>query len=527
MKKDAPDFRAYPPENAVLYDYLADLPEHLLEKTGLIDDNTSVTYRSFRTRVDRLAAALYHTCGLRRGTMTAMLMSNSVDFCAVFFALAKLGCMVSCLNTKKSAAQLRWELADARAEYLFSDAEWARKLEEVVPGSGLRGVCFAGEAGAALSVLVTDVGALTAQEAQDFPAMDDPEAPFLLMYTSGTTGTPKGALMSQKNLLQNALAYIDLLHLVPEECTVIGVPMFHITGLACLMLPFVMLGAQVVLVARFKADVVYARTREFHANHIHAVPAVFSMLLDAQGSEIDPEITMAVCGGGPISDALIRRFCAVNPNAAFYRAYGMTETAGAAVLGLVRPGETDETRTGPIFPNMDVRILDEQLRPLPAGEVGQIALAGAPVMTGYWQKEPGEGFHDGYFLSGDLGLLDEDGCIHVVDRIKDTINRGGEKIFSIIVEHALMELPGVRQAAVFPLPDPVLGEIPAAVLVADPAAQLTAAQVQTLLRTKLAKYEIPACIEFRDALPLNANNKVQKKQLKEELTARLETEPKE
>ncbi|MEG0912562.1 MAG: fatty acid--CoA ligase family protein, partial [Oscillospiraceae bacterium] len=345
--------------------------------------------------------------------------------------------------------------------------------------------------------------------------------PVLIMYTSGTTGKPKGAVISHLNILQNVYAYQDMLDMDESESTVLAVPIFHITGLSCLMALFVYIGGLTILTPYFHADEVMDKMTEYKVTHFHAVPTVYRMLSEAACEHHNlSSLKAAVCGGGYISPDEISEFCQWAPNVKFHPAYGMTETAGAAVLFSENANTTDKrTAAGLVMPNVEIKIFDSEFHELPTGENGQICLRGAVVISHYLNIDTSCNRYKEWFLSGDIGHFDEDGYIYVVDRIKDVINRGGEKIFPREVENALISIEGIKNAVVFAVSDSLFGEVPAAAIMLDNYSKLKVRDIQEALKGKLAKYKVPVYIEFRNEFHCTASGKVQKNVLRDEFEA--------
>ncbi len=509
-----------------LYETLYTTAHRLPDKIAVVDAERSVTWKELLNEVDRLSSALRFQYAVESGDRVGLLLMNSIYFCAAFYALAKIGAVAVVMNTKIAPPQLEWMLRDTQARLLISDDDWREKIRCMIENTQVQTVIYTHPCGEpAGEAYVTDMPALIESAPdQDSGVFNDVFAPALIMYTSGTTGVQKGALISHFGVLQNVYSYADRLQLDETECTVIGVPMFHITGLSCLMALFVFTGGKMVLVPKFNAKRVNELMLEHGATHVHAVPSVFTMLYDAQ-PEDTPILTLrsAVCGGGAIAPDTIRQYCAKNPAVAFHCAYGMTETAGAGVLFPSHYFDIEKDgAAGQVVPNAEIHVVDEHYHEVPAGVIGEICFAGSVVIDHYWNCGPDTGFHGGWLLTGDLGQVDEDGYVYIVDRKKDMINRSGEKIFSIMVEKEIYHLPEVDLCAVFPVHDPVHGEVGAAAVVLRPGAELDPERIRTYLLSRMAKYEVPQYIEIWDDIPLNPNNKISKYRLREEFEKKLD-----
>ena len=504
-----------------LYETLANSARRFPDKKAMIDDKSQVTYSELLQQVDRFASFLREKLKVKKGDRVAVLMTNSINFCVAFYAIIKLGYIVVVINTKQKSAEIEYILCDTQAEIVCADTLWAAELEKAAANTAVRKVIWNGQPGKALAGKESYLFDTVLADNSLQPDSVLPEAgimqPAVIMYTSGTTGKPKGAVISHYNLLQNLCAYQDILHLDETESTLLSVPAFHITGLGCIMTLFVYIGGLIVLTPFFRPKEALEIMERYRITHYHAVPTVYIMLANAaEGKVCLKDLKTAVCGGGFITNDDIHRFCATAPNTSFHPAYGMTESTGAGALFPDDYRRADKFHAaGKVMPNVEIQIVDEQFRAVPLGVSGQICFRGGTVIRSYWKTERSETFHDGWLASGDVGKLDADGYIYILDRIKDQINRGGEKIYSLVVEEEIRHCSGVRQVAVFGVPDSLYGEVPAAVVVLQDGALLTADDIAESLKLKMAKYKIPRYIEFWDQLPCTASGKVKKYALRQ------------
>jgi Acyl-CoA synthetases (AMP-forming)/AMP-acid ligases II len=488
----------YKSKYANLYDSLAATACRFPDKAGLRDAETSRTYLQFKTEVDILAGALQETFGLRRGDAVGLLMDNSIDFLRAFYATVKLGCTSVMLNTKQQPEELRRCLEETGARLVLAQTKWRDKIEPC--GAG-REILYdkAGEGNSIARFLAE-------RETDSGPADPNPPAA-VIMFTSGTTGVPKGAAIGHENILQTAYSYEESQGLSSDDVTVLCVPVFHILGLSCVSTLFIYLGATLILEPVFREERILETLSQARATHFHSAPTVYIRLaraLEQAGDIRLDSLQICVCGGATIADADRDLFCRYAENASFRIAYGMTETAGGGMLSREHAG-----RTAPC-PGLSAMIADRNMRPVPYGETGQILLRGDIVITGYLNGRGADDFRDGWLCTGDLARMFPDGSIVFQGRSKELINRGGEKVFPVNVEKALLSFPGVEQAAVFGLPDPVYGEVPAAAVVLRSGTAATEEEMRAFLGTRLAKYEIPVRIDMRAEFPCTASGKVAK-----------------
>lgn len=471
------------------------------DKPAVIDDREQVTYRELTERIRRLAGFL-KKCGVKPGDRAGLLFVNDIGFVTVFYALAKLGAIAVMVNTKLQPPQIRFILEDTGTRLLLMDQRWKDKTGG-----------YAGEIGIERTIFDDEI-AREAKNQKRRPLMETESGgwrPAAIMHTSGTTGTPKGVMISHRNILETACGYHEIQGLVPEDITVLSVPIFHILGLSCVTTNFMTLGGTVILTDFYRPARILENITRYRATHFHSVPTVFLQLMEEYGKNGSrtydlSSLRITVCGGAVIQTADVERFCQLVPSASFRLAYGMTETAGG---GTVSPGH----RQG-LMPsaNVAVDIIDKDGNPVPDGTLGQVVFKGPVVVRSFWK---GSRETDGRLESGDLAWRDEQGFLHVMDRLKDIISRGGEKIFPSSVEQAILECGGVREAAVFAVKDALYGELPAAVITPQRDCKPDVAQIYEYLKTRIARYETPCMIEVWTELPKTSNGKIRKAALKD------------
>lgn len=508
-------YRAYQMPFQNLYETLEATALRFPDKVGLIDPARQITYRDLRREVELFAAYLAGACGIGRGDRVAICMVNRIDFAVAFYGALKLGAAAVSLNSKLSGDEMAFILRDSEARCLVVDTRWYPKVEPKLPETDVRHTLFC-------QVLPAGSGFGTyLSQAADWPVPEtvrDDSLPGNIMYTSGTTGKPKGAVMTHFNLMQGMYAYVVEGDLDDAERTVISVPVFHITGLNCLLTVFLFLGALAVLVPYFHAEDVLDQMVRYRATHIHAVATVFILLEAAMQNRGDlTDLRAALCGGGFISRETIARFCRKAPNCKFHPVYGMTETAGA---GTFFPGHCLDSEIvdscGKVNANCEIRILDDNDQPVPTGTSGEICFRGAFVIARYLRPEGNAAIRDGWLHSGDIGCFDEHGYLYIKDRKKDMINRGGEKVFSLAVENVIMEYGGIKQAVVFAVDDSLYGEVPAAVVIPEAGVEVDPEALRNYLREHLAHYKVPVYLEVRTGVPVTASGKVPKFLLRQE-----------
>ena len=512
-------FRAYRMPFQNLYETLSKTADRFPEKVGILDANRSITYFDLRRETDALAAWLNQSLGIGEGSRVALMMVNSIEFAVSFYAVLRLGATIVSINTKLSGEEAGFILRDSAATCLLTDGRWLEKLSAVLPNTAVSSILTSEETNNRMSVPAA------IREGAKLPLPPVPlnsDLPALIMYTSGTTGHPKGAVMTHFNLLQGVYSYAILNDMDDEESTVLAVPAFHITGLNCVLTLFIFLGGFMVMTPFFDAVDVLDKMTEYRVTHIHAVATVFIMLESAMLPRHDlSALKTALCGGGFISRETVQQFCRQAPNCKFHPVYGMTETSGA---GSYFPehclDSAIENSCGIPAPNCEIQVVDREGHALPPGMDGEICFKGSFIIDGYLHGVGDESIVDGWLHSGDIGCFNEDGYLFIKDRIKDMINRGGEKIYSLAVEDAIMTFGGIKQAVVFAVRDPLYGEVPGAVLVPEPGVMIDVDQLRSYLRNQLAHYKVPVYMEVRENLPVTANGKTKKYMLKKEFDAK-------
>lgn len=481
------------------------------------------SYRSLDEQVNRLARALLDR-GARSGDRVAVLCHNGPELVKTFFACARIGAICVPLNFRCAAPELEYLLDDSGAEHVVVDAGLFPVLDEALGDRALKTCLVVGEGHNSRGAESFEA-ALRGSDPTPVTVPVNELDPALIMYTSGTTGRPKGAVLSHYNLMVQCASRIAHIGL-PVDCRVwlIATPLFHI-GAFSGMLPAIQVGATVVLApsgAFDPAETVEILERE-RVGYCFLVPAQWQALCSLPGlAERDLSSLQVISwGAAPATTTLIRALLDAFPSASIFTAFGQTETSPVTTILLGRDAERKIGSVGTPLLNVEVRIVDTEMNDVAVGEVGEIVYRGPSVMSGYWNKpaETAEAFRGGWFHSGDLVRQDEDGYIYVVDRLKDMIISGGENIYCAEVEDVLAKHPAVAEVAVIGSPHERWGEIPHAVVVpVDAAAPPTLDAIADWCRSRLARYKCPGQLTILPQLPRNTTGKVQKNVLRSELT---------
>lgn len=500
------------PEN--LYDALTMTVRRNPEKICIVDDDgTEVSFGAFLEKVDHFAAYLKAEAGVCPGKHVALMMFNSLEFCVSFLALIKLGAVCLPLPSKFRQQEVLSLLDKADPDCIICDQKFADWMEPM-KARGVTVLVSGGEPGAYALAGLLDGFTLPAK---DEGCLAQPGEPAILMFTSGTTSLSKGVVLTNFNVMHAVATYQKTLDITSEDSTIIAVPIYHVTGMIALLGLFLYAGGTIYLHRIFKAARVLQCVKDHNVTFLHASPTVFSMLLlEEENFPSLPSLRAFACGSSNMPKEKILALHRWLPNMAFRTVYGLTETSSPAT---VFPCDAAQSKhigsSGLPVPGTVFRVMSEDGRELPPNEIGEVQLKGSVVLREYYKMKIPALSDEGWLSTGDLGYFTEDGYIFLVDRKKDMINRGGEKICSYDVENELYRLPGIEEAAVVGIPDEVYGETAAAVVKCRPGVTMTQEEVQAQLRDKIAKYKIPTKILFLPEVPTTPNGKIDKKRIRQ------------
>ena len=466
------------------------------------------TYARLRDRVHALAHGL-RGHGVGHGDRVAYLGPNHPAFLETLFAVGALGAVFVPLNTRLSGSELAFMLADSGSLVLIHDeryADTARALQHGHPGLRLFSVAEDATGGD-----VEELIAASPTEPLDEVVGADDSA--IILYTSGTTGRPKGARISHGNAIWNALNVVVDIDLTSSEVTLLNAPLFHTAALGMTCLPTLLKGGTVVLENAFDVETTLDLIERRRITLAFGVPTMFDALSRSpRWADADlSSLRFLLCGGAPIPEELIRRYR--ERGLTFMQGYGMTEAApGVLLLSAADSPYKIGSAGKPAF-FTDVRLETGDGTGADVGEPGEVLVHGPNVVDGYWQRPEatGDSFTaGGWFRSGDVATVDADGFYRIVDRVKDMFISGGENVYPAEIEAVLHEHPAVLDAAVVGIPDPAWGEVGKALVVIHRANGTDPAEVRAFAAERLAKYKVPKSVELVDELPRNAVGKLDK-----------------
>ncbi len=486
------------------------------EADALIFEGERLDYRQLGYQADRVAANL-SARGVRAGDRVALLPGNGFEFVLSLLGVLRLGAIVVPLNIREQRHGLSFILESCSASALIFDVELADKRpdEDAVPSLRHQFV-VGGDADGA-----EPFDALLSDDVPEIPPVAvDEEDTAVILYTSGTTGQPKGAMLTHLNIIHSVMHFEHAMAFGQGERAILTVPASHVTGLVANLLTMVRVAGCSIIMRAFDAEAFIRLAAAERATYSIMVPAMYNLcLLRADFESLDLSAwRIGGFGGAPMPEATIARFREKLPNLQLANAYGSTETTSPTTIMPPEFTAVHPDSVGRPLACADVRIMDDDGREVAAGESGELWISGPMVVRGYWNnaEATAENFFAGYWRSGDIGAIDADGFVRILDRKKDMIIRGGYNIYSAELENLLYDCPGVAECAVVAQPDPVLGEkIHVFICYSDPA--LSEAQIKNFCAERLADYKTPDFVTLQEAvLPRNANGKVIKRDLRDQ-----------
>jgi long-chain acyl-CoA synthetase len=521
------------------------LPELLLQsrrhgqRDYLIYEDERYSYEQVFRRVCGLAGHLISEFGVRKGDRVAIAMRNYPEWPIAFWAATAAGAIAVPLNAWWTGDELAYGLSDSGSRVLIADAERAERIAPHWDELPLEHMLVARAEGplppraAALAPRIAEAGASAQLPALRIDADDDAT----LFYTSGTTGKPKGALGTHRNLISNvgSCGFVRARSALrrgqplpptdgsgPQLCNLLSVPLFHVTGCHSTLAYATHIGSKLVMMYKWSPERALELIERERITSFGGVPAMAWQVLESPDfARRDTSSVLSVAyGGAPAASELVRRIKAAFPTVNPSNGYGLTETSALTISNIGIDYERKPDSIGLAVPIADVKVVDEQGRELPRGAVGELCIRGPHVVKGYWNKpEPTrKAFRGGFLHTGDVVRIDDEGFIYVLDRAKDMLIRGGENVYCVEVEDVLYQHPAVIDAAVIGIPHRVLGEEVGAVVQLKAGAAVTEQELRAHVARSLAAFKVPVRIEFRsEPLPRNPNGKILKRELRHEL----------
>jgi len=481
-------------------------------------DDTA-TYGAANDRANAVANFLKEK-GVGKGDIVSTMILNSPEIYYTMFGAQKLGCIAGAINYMLKGPEIAYVLEDSRPEVVFVGSDYMEEFAKGWRMSGHKPLVVEAVTGV---VHAEKIAQISLQEILDtYPANEclvsqSPDDPTMLLYSSGTTGMPKGILLSHRNELSICKGKAAFGTSRPDDVFMIVLPMFHVNPLCVWTYPCIYQNLSICIRRTFSpADFWPALTR-YGVTTVQGVPAIYAYVY----SKADPEtiefdklkLRMAFTGAAPMPVELIHGF-KEKYGVEVVDGYGLTEATGVSTTSTAIPQNIGSI--GMAFPGLEVEIMDDENRMLPYGERGEICVKGDAVMLGYLNKpeETAEALKDGWLHTGDMGHMDEKGYLYISGRKKEMINRGGENIYPREIEIPLEKHPKIAEVAVIGAPDPSLGERVRACIILNEGCTMSADEVKEYLADKLAKYKLPEFVEFMADFPRNPTGKILKQKLK-------------
>ncbi len=482
------------------------------------------SYAELNKRANRAANFLQTACGVVKGDRVSILAENSVVYIDLLFGLGKIGAIFAPLNWRLTSRELIYIVNDCSPKVLIYESKFTQKLDEMLPSIQIGHLVKLDQDTIAEGKTYNEQINLCSDLEPLRPPLDD-EDPFCILYTSGTTGRPKGAVLPHRQVVWNAINTVISWGLSERDVSPILTPMFHSGGLFVFLVPLIYVGGRIILAHNFDPDESLRLISNESCSVILGVPTLFQVWMNSPSfPHADfSKVHFFISGGAPCPPALIKAWHQAK-HITLRQGYGLTE------VGVNCFSMTDEealTKAGsvgkPIF-HSAVRLVNFQGQDVPLGETGELIISGPHVCSGYWKNLPAsaQALIDGWFHTGDMAHQDSEGYFYISGRYKDMIISGGENIYAAEVEAVFREHPAVADAALIGLPDPKWGEVGLIVVALkpdyiDPPGR---ADLLEFCRTRLAKYKIPKHVEFISSLPYSPYGKVIKDELRLRYLAR-------
>lgn len=507
-----------------LYHYLKKVADQYPNRTALIFIADRVTYREMMVNIDRMAAA-FTAMGLQKGDRIALMLPNCFAYVYCYFAAMRQGLVVAQLNPLLTARELSFIVRDSNARVLIAADAVFQTIEQAMLDQDIENLIVVPLTGEKINVNARPFDDILQQHEPNPPDVEiNPEEDLaVLQYTGGTTGFPKGAMLTHYNLVANAEMTAEILRewlkkFGGKEVYSMGLlPFFHSYGMTVCLNVGLNIPAGLLLVPQFNADLIFYLIQQYKPVIFPGVPTAFMALMnhpEVQNYDLD-SIDVCISGAAPMPVEAIEQFEQIT-GSSILEGYGLSETSPIThsnpFLGVRKPGSI-----GIPYPDTDCKIVDpdDGERELPIGEEGELIIKGPQIMKGYWNRpnDTASTLKNGWLYTGDIARMDEDGYFYIVDRKKDMIIYGGNKIYPREVEEVLYEHPKVAEAVCIGIPEKFFGEVVKAFIVLKDGAEATPEEIIEFCRPRMIKYKVPRQVEFRSELPKTNVGKFLRKDL--------------
>ena len=489
-------------------------------KVAYFIDDKKVTWNEFKKLVDTFSRAL-HLMGVKKGDKIPILVTNSLEFIIAMQGIQKIGAVAVPINTFLKEEEIAFILNDIEAELLIASKKLECNIKNIREKTKIKKIIWEGEVDRVDEENISFneiISTFDSHEVIDTPKLEDLA---FIIYTSGTTGKPKGAMLTYKNIFSNILGVNEIVKITSKDRFIAYLPMFHsFTMTVNLLLPMYSASPVVIIKSIMPFSNIIKQTLLKRVTIFTGVPDVYSALSRAKLPfyfHWFNKVRFFISGAAPLPGEVLNRFSKKFKKAKLLEGYGLSECS--PVVAVNRPNLQKPGSVGPAIPGVEVKIVNDELEEVPIGKEGEIIVKGDNVMKGYYKRDDAtaETIINGWLLTGDIGKIDEDGYIYILDRKKDLIISKGVNIYPREIEEVCLKYPGVKECAVVGMKDENLGEIPVAFVELEDNAKVSDIELKKFLKKHLANYKIPKHIYFVDNLPKNATGKVLKRKLRENL----------
>lgn len=491
------------------------------DREALLDLETGrrFTYSDLNARANRIANALRDKLGLEKGDRVSILANNSPEYIDLFYGLAKIGVVFAPLNWRLVARELVYIINDCQPKVLICGTEFVGTLEEMLPDLAVEQVYLLDAPPHptidSYEILLSE----TLDEEPERPVLDG-EDPYCILYTSGTTGRPKGAVIPHRQVLWNCINTAVSWGLYEDDVSPVFTPLFHAGGLFAFLTPLFYLGGRILLAKGFDAERSLRCIIDERCTVILGVPTLFQLWMDSpRFDELDfSHVRFFISGGAPCPPSLMNSWRDTK-DIVFRQGYGLTEV-GPNCFSMTDQDSVAKTGSvgRPVFHSF-MKLVDEQGEEVAAGETGELAIKGPHICSGYWQNPEAtdDALRDGWFHTGDMARKDEDGFYYIAGRFKDMIISGGENVYAAEVEAIILEHHAVAEAALIGRANETWGEVGLMFVVLNKGMDTGEEELKVFCRERLARYKVPKEIVFTESLPYSPYGKVMKMELKKQL----------
>ncbi|WP_096199859.1 class I adenylate-forming enzyme family protein [Bacillus sp. FJAT-45350] len=497
--------------------YLSVNARNFAEKWAISCEGRDYTYREFNNEVNKLAHGLLEM-NVKKGEKVALMMKNSDYFVFAYFALAKIGAVVVPINFRLTSVEVNYILQQSESTLIFSDEEFDELLEEAAKNTEVRKIITVGVPKVPTHISYQELLTNNTENPDvKVEETDDLE----ILYTSGTTGRPKGALFDHKRIFNVGLTMITGMGINQHDRFLHIAPLFHSAQLNLFLVSGVVLGASHVIQREFHPVETLKAIENHKITHFFGVPAMYNFLLQVPNVKDYDLSSIQRCGYGaaPMAPEIVKKSMNMFQTDRFFNLCGLTEAGPGGILLDPQGHKEHIGKGGKPFFSTEARVVDDTGEDVKPHTVGEFILRGETIMKEYYKKteETKKTLKDGWLYTGDLAVIDEEGFITLVDRKKDMIISGGENVYSVEVEQVIYEHPQVLETAIIGLPDEVWGEAVTAIVVPKDGESIDEKEFREFCRQKLAGYKVPRRVIFDKILPRNASGKILKYRLREKL----------